>query len=83
MSNFFQCPTCGSPNDSTSKCAYCGNYFSDTSTLVVSKTDKGTFDLAIYEIENNLTKALLLFDEIIKIDPLNYIAWLYKYSCEL
>jgi hypothetical protein len=83
MPNYFQCPSCGSPNESKTKCEYCGINLADVNTLSISKTNKGLFDLGIYEFhEFNYQKSLSVFEEIIKYDPSNKVAWFYKFSCE-
>ena len=83
MANYFQCPHCGAPNDADDRCSYCGNIFSGETKLALSNSDKGTFDLAIYELSNgNFEKSLSFFEEIIKNDSNNQLAWLYKYICE-
>lgn len=79
MSNYFRCPYCGAPNDSTSKCTYCGEIFKKGISLLSSKTDKGLFDLAIYSYrETDYSKAVELFEKIIIKDNDNKIAWFYK-----
>ncbi len=83
MDNYFQCPTCGSPNESNLKCTYCGNVFVDKKKLLYSKTNKGLFDLAIYAYnDTDYDKAIDLFEKIITKDSENKIAWFYKYISE-
>lgn len=84
MANYLQCPTCGAPSDSEFKCSYCGNIFVNKSTLIISKSNKGQFDLAIYEFrKENFEKSLKNFDELIEKDSANRLAWLLKFASEL
>ena len=84
----YQCNSCGAPNISSTNCQYCSSKI-EGKNQSISKTDKGMFDLAIYELkegeegdEEALEKSLKLFNKIITKDPDNYSAWLYKMICE-
>ena len=80
-----RCTACGAPNITNKLCEYCGVNLPTTQSL--SKTNKGEFDLAIFEFTNggidNLEKALSLFEIIIIKDSSNQLAWLYKFLTEL
>jgi uncharacterized protein with PQ loop repeat len=80
-----RCTACGAPNITTKLCEYCGANLPTTQSL--SKTNKGEFDLALFEFNRgeieNLEKALSLFEKIIITDPNNQAGWLYKFLTEL
>lgn len=78
-----RCTACGAPNITTKLCEYCGANLLTTQSL--SKTNKGEFDLALFEFNRGkkLAQALSLFEKIIIADPNNQAGWLYKFLTEL
>ena len=78
-----RCTACGAPNITTKLCEYCGANLPTTQSL--SKTNKGEFDLALFEFNRGkkLAQALSLFEKIIIADPNNQAGWLYKFLTEL
>lgn len=79
-----KCQSCGAPQASNSElnCTYCGVQL--TSKIEISDKDHNELSLAFYEYKKgNLSKALLLFEDIIKVQESNPSAWIYKVNCEL
>ena len=79
-----KCQTCGATQSSEveSNCKFCGVQLDNN--FKISENDLNQFTLALYEFNNsNFPKALLLFEEIIKIHQNNPVAWIYKVNCEL
>ncbi len=79
-----KCQACGAPQsaEAESSCNFCGVELDNN--YKTSEDDLNEFTLAQYEYKNSrFPKALSLFEEILKNDQDNAVAWIYKVNAEL
>jgi len=77
-----KCTSCGAPQTKAENniCIYCNSEIQNR--IIASDNAVSSFTLALFEYnKGNLRKAEELFDEIIKSNPNNFLAWMYKVIC--
>jgi hypothetical protein len=79
-----KCTSCGAPQNTENEtnCQFCGILLNKD--VKTTENELSQFNLAFYEYnKGNFSKSILLFEEIIKTQPSNASAWIFKINSEL
>jgi hypothetical protein len=79
-----KCTSCGAPQNTENEtnCQFCGILLNKD--VKITENELSQFNLAFYEYnKGNFSKSILLFEEIIKTQPSNASAWIFKINSEL